>query len=413
MDGGAGVPRAGFRVLARAPGYLRLWGVGGLSNGMRQFEILAAGLFTFEVTHSGLAVAVVGACRNLPMLLLGAFAGVVSEQRDRRRILIAAQAVSAAASLTVAGLAFAGLARPWELALAALASGVMWSTEGATRRRMLGEAVPPDLVARAYAFDSLTNALVRMAGPVSAGVAYEVLGLGGAFLLSGTCYLAALILALGVPAGLRSRLPAIRAPVLAELAEGFRYARGNAVVAGSLAVTFIANMFAFSYIALVTPVAERGFGVAPALVGLLAAGEPVGALLAGSYLARFGPPLRGRTVMAGGAALFLVAVAVMPLMPSFWLACLVMVPGGLGSAGFSAMQTALITAHTPPPVRSRVLGLLTVCIGAGPVGYLLLGALGRALGDAVALQVTGWAGLGLVAVVWAWWARREGRATAP
>ncbi len=412
MDGSAGVPRAGFRVLARAPGYLRLWGVGGLSNGMRQFEILAAGLFTFEVTHSGLAVAVVGACRNLPMLLLGAFAGVVSEQRDRRRILIAAQAVSAASSLTVAGLAFAGLARPWELALAALASGVMWSTEGATRRRMLGEAVPPDLVARAYAFDSLTNALVRMAGPVSAGVAYAVLGLAGAFLVSGTCYLAALILALGVPAGLRS-VPAARAPVLADLAEGFRYARSHPVVAGSLAVTFIANMFAFSYIALVTPVAERGFGVAPALVGLLAAGEPVGALAAGAYLARFGPPLRGRTVMAGGAALFLVAVAVMPLMPSFWLACLVMVPGGLGSAGFSAMQTALITAHTPPPVRSRVLGLLTVCIGAGPVGYLLLGALGRVLGDAVALQITGWVGLGLVAVVWGWWARREGRAAAP
>ncbi len=82
--------RAGFRVLTRAPGYLRLWGVGGLSNGMRQFEILAAGLFTFQVTHSALAVAVVSACRNLPMLLLGAFAGVVSESRDRRAILIAA-----------------------------------------------------------------------------------------------------------------------------------------------------------------------------------------------------------------------------------------------------------------------------------------------------------------------------------
>jgi MFS family permease len=408
MDGSAAVPRAGFRALARSPGYLRLWSVGGLSNGMRQFEILAAGLFTFEVTHSGLAVAVVGACRNLPMLLLGAFAGVISEQRDRRRILIAAQVVSAAASLTVAGLALAGLVRPWELALAALVSGVMWSTEGATRRRMLGEAVPPGLVARAYAFDSLTNALVRMAGPVSAGLAFAMLGLGGAFLLSGGCYLVALGLALGVPAGEPPPRAPIAAPVLADLAEGFRYARAHPVVAGSLAVTFITNMFAFSYIALVAPVAERGYGVAPALVGLLAAGEPVGALIAGAYLARFGPPLRGRTVMAGGAALFLAAVAVMPLMPSFWLACLMMVPGGLGSAGFSAMQTALITAHTPPAVRSRVLGLLTVCIGAGPVGYLLLGALGRVVGDAAALQLTGWMGLGLVALVWGWWARREG-----
>ena len=398
--------RAGFRVLTRAPGYLRLWGVGGLSNGMRQFEILAAGLFTFQVTHSALAVAVVSACRNLPMLLLGAFAGVVSESRDRRAILIAAQAVSAGASLTVAGLAAAGLARPWVLALAALASGVMWSTEGATRRRMLGEAVAPGLVARAYAFDSLTNALVRMAGPVGAGVAFATLGLGGAFAVSGACYLVALVLALGVPAG----TPPVARPsaVATELAEGFRYARGHAVVAGSLAITFVTNMFAFSYIALVAPVAERSFGVAPALVGVLAAGEPVGALLAGTYLARFGPPLRERTVMVGGAALFLAAVAVMPRMPSFALACLVMVPGGFGSAGFSAMQTTLIAGHTPPAVRSRVLGLLTVCIGAGPVGFLLLGGLGQAFGDRTALQLVAWVGLALVGAIGWWWRRREG-----
>ena len=398
--------RAGFRVLTRAPGYLRLWGVGGLSNGMRQFEILAAGLFTFQVTHSALAVAVVSACRNLPMLLLGAFAGVVSESRDRRAILIAAQAVSAGASLTVAGLAAAGLARPWVLALAALASGVMWSTEGATRRRMLGEAVAPGLVARAYAFDSLTNSLVRMAGPVGAGVAFATLGLGGAFAVSGACYLVALVLALGVPAG----APPVARPsaVATELAEGFRYARSHAVVAGSLAITFVTNMFAFSYIALVAPVAERSFGVAPALVGVLAAGEPVGALLAGTYLARFGPPLRERTVMVGGAALFLAAVAVMPRMPAFWLACLVMVPGGFGSAGFSAMQTTLIARHTPPAVRSRVLGLLTVCIGAGPVGFLLLGGLGQAFGDRTALQLVAWVGLALVGAIGWWWRRREG-----
>ncbi len=306
----------------------------------------------------------------------------------------------------MAGLAAAGLARPWVLALAALASGVMWSTEGATRRRMLGEAVAPGLVARAYAFDSLTNSLVRMAGPVGAGVAFATLGLGGAFAVSGACYLVALVLALGVPAG----APPVARPsaVATELAEGFRYARSHAVVAGSLAITFVTNMFAFSYIALVAPVAERSFGVAPALVGVLAAGEPVGALLAGTYLARFGPPLRERTVMVGGAALFLAAVAVMPRMPAFWLACLVMVPGGFGSAGFSAMQTTLIARHTPPAVRSRVLGLLTVCIGAGPVGFLLLGGLGQAFGDRTALQLVAWVGLALVGAIGWWWRRREG-----
>ncbi|MDE2008122.1 MAG: MFS transporter [Rhodospirillales bacterium] len=403
-DGGEGTE--GLGALARAPGFLRLWAVGGLSNGMRQFEILAAGLYTFHVTHSGLAVAVVSACRNLPMFLFGALAGVVAESIDRRLILALVQTISAGASLAVAALAAAGALHPWEIALAALVSGTMWSTEGGTRRRMLGEAVAPDLVARAYAFDSLTNAFVRMVGPVSAGIAYVTLGIGGAFLLSGGCYLVALGFALGVPhRQTRRRFAPER--VARDLAEGWRYARAHPAIAGSLGVTILTNLFAFSYVALVAPVAERGFGVSPGWVGVLAAGEPVGALIAGLWLARFGPPFSGRAVMAGGAALFLVAVALMPRMPNFALACLVMIPGGVGAAGFSAMQTSLIAAAAAPEIRSRVLGLLTVCIGGGPLGILAMGALGHWIGDRAAMQAMGWTGLVLVTLVAARWRRRE------
>ena len=406
MTEGDGQGRGGFGVLARAPGFLRLWAVGGLSNGMRQFEILAAGLFTFQITHSGLAVAVVSACRNLPMFAFGALAGVVSESLDRKVILATAQGVSACASLTMAALAFAGVLTPWEIATAALVSGTMWSTEGATRRRMLGEAVAPALLSRAYAFDSLTNALVRMAGPVGAGVAFAVFGIGWAFAAAGVCYLVALILALGLRhSQVRARLALGK--VTGDLAEGWAYARAHPAIAGSLLVTIATNVFAFSYIALVAPVAERGFGVSPAWVGVLAAGEPVGALIAGLWLARFGPPFAGRTVMVGGSVLFLVAIALMPRMPDFALACLVMIPGGLGSAGFSAMQTTLVAAAAPPEIRSRVLGLLTVCIGGGPLGILALGALGHWIGDRAAMQVMAWVGLAVIAAIGFRWRRRE------
>lgn len=363
-------PRTGIRVLLAAPGFARLWGVGGVSNAMRQFEILAAALFTFQITHSGLAVAVVSACRNLPMLLLGALAGVVSERLDRKAILVAAQAVSGVASATVAALAWTGAvapaAWPWVLAAAALASGVMWSTEGATRRRMLGETLPPALLARGFAFDSLTNALVRLAGPLAAGIAFQTLGLAGAYTISATCYAWAALIALGVH---HHQAPArqVARHVGRELLEGLHYAWNHPVIAGVLAITITTNVFAFSYIALVTPIAERHFGVPASLVGVLAASEPVGALIAGSYLARNGAPCGGRLLMVGGTLLFLTAVAIMPRMPNFTLACLVMIPGGCGTAAFSAMQTALIATHAPPEIRSRLMGLLTVCIGCGPL----------------------------------------------
>ena len=102
---------------------------------MRSFEVLCAALFTLDVTGSGLAVALVTAARTLPMLLLGAFAGVMSEAVNRKRILLAGQIMSAVVSLTIAALAASGVAQPWHVGLAALLTGTVWSTEMSTRRQ--------------------------------------------------------------------------------------------------------------------------------------------------------------------------------------------------------------------------------------------------------------------------------------
>ena len=54
----------GVRALLASRTYLRLWAIGGCVNTMRSFEVLAAALFTLDVTGSGLAVAVVSAART-------------------------------------------------------------------------------------------------------------------------------------------------------------------------------------------------------------------------------------------------------------------------------------------------------------------------------------------------------------
>jgi len=164
--------------------FLRLWAIGGCVNTMRWFEVLSAALFTLDETGSGLAVAVVTAARTLPMLLLGAFAGVMSEAVDRKRILLIGQVVAGLGSATIAVLAAFGVARPWHVGVAALLAGTVWSTEMSTRRRMVGECVAGPLVPRALALDTVTNSVTRLIGPMAAGTAYQTLGLAGAYAMS-------------------------------------------------------------------------------------------------------------------------------------------------------------------------------------------------------------------------------------
>jgi len=394
--------RGGLTALLSSRSFLRLWAIGGCVNTMRWFEVLTAALFTLDATGSGLAVAVVSAARTLPMLLLGAFAGVMSEATNRKRILLIGQILCGLVSATIAVLAACGIARPWHIGIAALIAGTVWSTEMSTRRRMVGECVQGALVSRALALDTVTNSITRLLGPMVAGAVYQTKGLAGAYTVSACVYLVAVILIAGLSYQQTSRR-IVLAHVPRDLAEAFAFARSHLIIGGVLAVTIAMNLLGFCYAALVAPIGRQVFMVSPTLTGMLAGAESFGALLGGLLLTSGEPRTSGRVLMVGGSLLFLVCVIAMPLMPVFALACGVLVVGGFGSAAFANMQTSLIVLHAPSHIRSRLMGMLTVCIGMGPLGILIIGVLADRFGPLLAVDimaVTGLIAVGVIGLVW-------------
>ncbi|HEY1414238.1 MAG TPA: MFS transporter [Rhodopila sp.] len=400
------VSTGGLRALLSSVAFVRLWSIGGCVNTMRWFEVLSAALFTLDVTGSGFDVAVVSAARTLPMFLLGAFSGVVTEAVNRKQVLLYGQVLTCSASASVALLAWAGVARPWHVAVAALVAGVVWSTEMATRRRMVGECVAGRLVPRALALDAMTNSVTRLLGPMLAGMIYQRLGLAGSFLCSACVYALAALLAFGVEYR-QSVRRVVLGTVPRELAEGVRFVRGDLVIGGVLAVTMAMNLLGFPYAALVAPIGRAVFRVSPALVGVLAAAEGFGATLGGAVLTSRELAINGRILMVGGSMLYLACVFAMPLAPGFWIACLLLTVGGFGSAAFSNMQTSLIVLHTPVSIRSRLMGLLTVCIGMGPLGILLIGTIADFVGPMLAVDLVAGIGFVAVCVIGVVWRRRE------
>ena len=403
-----------IRELLRSPDFLRLWLVGAFANAMRWLELLASGLFAWEVTHSALAVTAVVAARQIPQLLFGAFAGAVSEAVNRKLIVMAALLVPALVSTLLASLAMTGHLELWHVALGNLVSGTMWASEMSTRRRMVGEVAGPHRIANAIALDSATSAATRMIGPVLGGLAFETLHMSGAYTLTALVQFAGAFAMAGlVHPQIARKLDLARIP--AEIAEGLAFARTRPTILLVFAVTIVANAFAFAYSGLVAPLGLAAFDVSPALVGLLAAGEPLGALLGGALIAAGVLRLEGqgdrRLAFAGGAALFMVALIAMALSPWYWLAFAVLVAGGFGTAGFGNMQSTLMLTEAPPEMRSRLMGIVTVCIGTGPLGILAAGALSDEIGPRGAVIAMAAAGLLLTAGLA--WALRPGTPKTP
>jgi predicted MFS family arabinose efflux permease len=233
-----------------------------------------------------------------------------------------------------------------------------------------------------------------MVGPLLGGLAFQWLGMKGAYTLTALVQFAGAFAMAGlIHHQVTQRLELRRIP--RDIAEGLAFARGKRIILLVYGVTIVTNAFAFSYSGLIAPLGLGAFNVSPALVGLLAAAEPIGSLLGGALLAAGLMRMDARLLFAGGAAFFMVGLIVMALSPSYWLALAVLILGGFGTAGFSNMQTTLMLTEAPPNMRSRLMGIVTVCIGTGPLGVLMAGALARELGprDAVLLMAT----LGLAA----------------
>jgi MFS family permease len=397
------------RELLRSPDFLRLWLVGAFANAMRWLELLASGLFAWEATHSAFAVTVVVALRQIPQLLFGAFAGAISEALNRKLIFMLALVVPAAVSTLLATLAATGHLEVWHVALGNLVSGTMWSTEMSTRRRMVGEVAGPNRIVNAIALDSVTSAATRAIGPLLGGFAFQWLGMKGAYTLTALVQFGGAFAIAGlVHAQVTRKLDLVRIPH--DIAEGLAFARTRNTIMLVFGITIVTNAFAFAYSGLVAPLGQGAFHVSPALVGLLAAAEPLGALMAGTLIAAGFLRMDRRLAFTGGSALFMVALILMALSPSYWLAFALLVIGGVGTAGFGNMQSTLMLTEAPAEVRSRLMGVVTVCIGAGPLGQLAAGAISDSIGPRGAVIVMAVAGLVLTA--WLAWALRQ-RASSP
>jgi MFS family permease len=387
------------RGFLATPSYLRLWFAGGIGNAMRWLELLVAGIFTYEVTQSTVLVALVIVARSLPMLLIGTIAGVVGEALNRKRLLVTQLFVLAVSSAVLCVLAFSGQIRVWHLALGGLVAGIVWAMELAVRRRMIGEVVAFDQIGPAVAFDSLTNSIARVLGPLAGGAVFETLGLGGAYLLSAALYLVAGFVVSGLDFRQESRKLRF-GRIGIDIVEGLAVARANRAILAVVLVSIIMNMFAFSYSALIAPIGLDVYRVSPILVGALAAAEPLGAIATGIALSAGWLRLNGSRALLRGSLLFLVGLMAMAVSPFYSLAFVLLLIGGFGTAAFSNMQTTLILTEAPFATRSRVMGIVTVCIGTGPIGVLAIGVLSQRLGPSAAILIMAGLGVGGLGLVW-------------
>ncbi len=379
---------------------------------MRWLEMLAIGVFTFEVTQSALMVALVTMARTVPMLLFSAFTGAIADGFDRRLMLLGGLGVLALTSAVLAGLAIAGRIELWHVALGTFIAGIYGTLEHPVRRSLLGIIAGAKAGATgagvALTLDSGTNHCMRLVGPVLGGLVLTRFGLPGVYVFGAVLFSLGFFLVLKA----QYQSPHYDAAVpriLGQIVEGLRYIRTNPKIMGTLFITMAINIFGFPYVAMVPVIGDQILGQGAVATGMLLSADAAGALAGALLIANFARPHHFSAIYFYCSIVFLGGVLAFSLSQFYALSLVFLFLSGLGVAGFAAMQSTIVFTAAPPEMRGRLMGVLAVCIGVNPLGILQVGILADWFGGALAvtiITIEGLAAILVAALLWPHFWRR-------
>ena len=347
--------------------------------------LVAQTLLVLKLTDSGYALGGLAAAQFGPVLVFGAFAGLVADRSDKRRLLMIVQSLAMLQSFALAALAFMGHPPLLAIYAVALCGGLTTAFDNPTRRSFVVEMVPEESINNAVSLNSALMTGARVVGPALAGLLVTTVGFGWCFLLDAVSYLAVLA-ALGRmnPAELR------QAPVTpkgkGQVREGLRYARSVPELWVPLVMMALIGTLAYNFQTVLPLFATRDLHGTEVtftwLMSVLSCGSLVAALITA----------RRKTIdvriVSRNAALFGVALAVLAVVPNQPSAFAVGFLVGLGSLMFMTAATAITQLAATPSMRGRILALQAIVfLGSTPIGGPIVGAVSERFGARYGIAV--------------------------
>src|SRR2546421_12171738 len=102
-----------------------------------QMQLAAINWHIYIVTHSALALGLVGACRAVPIILCSLMGGVVADVVDRRRLMMITQSIMLLCSATLALITFFGLSHVWPIFLLTAIASAAWAFDTPARQTLM------------------------------------------------------------------------------------------------------------------------------------------------------------------------------------------------------------------------------------------------------------------------------------
>jgi predicted MFS family arabinose efflux permease len=348
----------------------------------------------YTISNVPTALSIVFLAISIPNVLLVLVGGVFADRYDRRKLMVAADLIRAAALGGIAVLSAAGVLEIWHIAALVVFVGAGDAFFNPASTAFLPDLVPDEDLPAANAFAGMYRPImIRMIGPALAGLVVGAFGPAPAFAIDAASFVISAVFIWSI----RTR-PAPRVVVdhglratVAEVGEGFRYTRSQPWIwATLLSAMFSLLIFVVPIEILVPFVIKNKLALGPEALGLIFAFGGIGSLVMSVLIGVVGLPRRRVTVMYVAWALGVGLTALFGAMTSLWQALVI---SFVLQASFMLGQviwTTMLQQLVPRELLGRVSSLdWLMSIGLVPVSYALTGPVSAALGVDMTLIAAG------------------------
>ncbi|MEX0650542.1 MAG: MFS transporter, partial [Actinomycetota bacterium] len=374
---------------ARTSRNFRLYLIGNTVSAIGTWmNFTASAWLVLTLTDSGTALGANIALYFLPVLLLGAYGGVLADRFDKRHILMMTQASYGVVALALWGLVATDLVDLWMVYTLSLASGIVTAIDNPSRQSFYIEMVGEEHVRNAVSLNSAAFTGSRVIGPAIAGLVIDKADIATCFLIDGVSF-AAVLIALSVmrPAELHAQKRSTRER--GHLSAGLRYVWATDELRRPLLAMAVVFTVSFNFAVFVPLLAKETFGGDAGTFGALSALAGVGSFAGAIVMASRVPVPRMRDLalwsVATGVSLVLSGFA-----PTLWLAGAAMIPMGFTIMAFMITGNTMLQLNARPEARGRVMALYgIVFLGSTPIGAPIAGVIGEHLGPRVGFVISG------------------------
>jgi len=350
-------------------------------------QTIAQSWLVLKLTGSGTALGAITALQFLPILLFGAWGGVIADRFPKRKLLFFTQSSAGMLALTLGVAVATGAVQLWMVGLLAFCLGLLNAIDNPTRQTFIIEMVEREHFPKAVSLNATQGNLARVIGPAIGGTLIATVGIAACFFINSVSYIGVLAaLWLMRPDELSTAPPVGRTK--GQLREGFRYVASTPLVRDVLVMMAIVGTLSYEFVVTLPLLAEFTFHAgAGGYAGLMSA-MGVGSIAGGLFTAHrrtHSPQMLVWAALLFGAVMLGVSAA-----PTYAMALVLMALVGFFSINFLSLGNVLLQLESDPTMRGRVMALWAVAfLGSTPIGGPIIGWIGEHTGPRWGIAVGG------------------------